>query len=520
MSDSSSKLPVLASIAAGLALLAYVRSRAPIKKVIVNTVAGKTLYTSTRSAQNKSFEEAVLLGLASDGGLFCPRTVPKVTQETIQSWSTLSYPELAFQIFRLWVPEDACDEKTLEAMAKRTYGPKFRSKDVTPTVRLNKTGVELLELFHGPTFAFKDIALQFLGNLFEHLLSRKTGDDSKITVLGATSGDTGSSAIYGLAGKKGIECFILFPEGRVSPIQERQMTTVKDKNVHCVAIHGTFDDAQDIVKAAFKDEPFRSKYRLAAVNSINWARILAQITYYFYSYFQVTKRTSKKIAFVVPTGNFGDILAGYYAKRMGLPIHKLVVATNENDILDRFFKSGTYERHEVKPTITPSMDICVSSNFERFIYHMLEDDANATAKLMKNFESEKKFSLPAAAFERCKKEMTSAMVNENDIRKTIKLIHDLDGYMLDPHTAIGVAAAKRMQKDPEFADCEMVCLATAHWGKFIDAVEGAVGKTTASEWLQNRFPAELEQLKNLPVRKTVLNGSVKEVQGFMEKQLK
>jgi threonine synthase len=387
-------------------------------------------------------------------------------------------------------------------------------------VRLPKTGIELLELFHGPTFAFKDVALQFLGNLFEHLLSRKQGDDAKITVLGATSGDTGSSAIYGLAGKKGIECFILFPEGRVSPIQERQMTTVKDKNVHCVAIRGTFDDAQDIVKASFKDEPFRAKYRLAAVNSINWARILAQITYYFYSYFQVLKRTKKsKVVFIVPTGNFGDILAGYYAKKMGLPVHKFVVATNENDILDRFFRSGTYERKEVSPTITPSMDICVSSNFERFIFHMLNDDAAQTSKLMKEFEATKKFTLPADAFERCKKEMTSVMITEDGIRQAIKKTAELDGYMLDPHSAIGVGAAEVLKANGEFVDCEMVCVATAHWGKFVDAVESAVGPQKLGEWVKSEFPAELEALKTLPVRKTLLDANAKEVKNFIEKEL-
>ena len=481
----------------------------------------KTVYTSTRSVQEKSFEEAVLLGLASDGGLFCPVNVPQLSKETIDKWSKLSYPALALEVFKQFVPTEACDDAALEAMVRKTYGKNFRSPDVTPTERLNKTDVELLELFHGPTFAFKDVALQFLGNLFEHLLSRKKGDDAKITVLGATSGDTGSSAIYGLAGKKGIECFILFPEGRVSPIQERQMTTVADKNVHCVAITGTFDDAQDIVKASFKDEAFRSKYRLAAVNSINWARILAQITYYFYSYFQVKRRTKKsRVAFVVPTGNFGDVLAGYYAKRMGLPVHKFVVATNENDILDRFFKSGTYERREVAPTITPSMDICVSSNFERFIYHMLGDDAKETAKLMKQFETEKRFTLPRDAFERCQKEMTSAMVTEEGIRTTIKQVLQSDNYLLDPHTAVGVGAALAVKNQPDFADCELVCLATAHWAKFVDAVESAVGKDTCNKWVKEHFPRELEALKSLPVRKTILEAKDTEVKKFMEKELK
>lgn len=518
---SSTLLPGVLFVTTSATLLWLSRRALSSPKPASPKPAPPIRYTSTRLKQDKTFEEAVLLGLANDGGLFIPKSIPKVSPAELAEWSKLkSYPALALEVFKKFVPGDACTESELRGLVNKSYGKQFRSDHVVPTVRLKKTGVELLELFHGPTFAFKDVALQFLGNLFEHLLARKQGEEAKITVLGATSGDTGSSAIYGLAGKAGIECFILFPEGRVSPIQERQMTTVQDKNVHCVSIRGTFDDAQDIVKASFKDEAFRSKYRLAAVNSINWARIMAQITYYFYSYFRVMEQTKKlKIAFVVPTGNFGDILAGYYAKRMGLPVYKFVVATNENDILDRFFKSGTYERRNVKPTITPSMDICVSSNFERFMYHMMGEDDKKTAELMNNFEATGSFTLPPDAFARCKAEMCSVMVTEDGIRKVTNDVVKNDDYLLDPHTAIGVEAGRLLSKSLEFKDCEMVCLATAHWAKFVDAVESAVGLDKTSEWVKDRFPQELEKLKTLPVRKTIIDAELPVVKKFINDTL-
>lgn len=290
-------------------------------------------YRSTRSAEpaTKTFEEAVIQGLASDGGLFIPSVIPQVSQEELfQKWSKLSFQDLAYEIMKLYISEDEIPEADLKDLVNRSYST-FRSKDVTPLVK-NLTGdkenLHVLELFHGPTYAFKDVALQFVGNLFEYFLQRHNKDlpadqKKKITVVGATSGDTGSAAIYGLRGKKDVAVFILYPTGRISPIQEEQMTTVADKNVQTLSVKGTFDNCQDIVKAIFGDKDFNSRHNVGAVNSINWARILAQITYYFYSYFKVSNNSDAQVKFVVPSGNFGDILAGYFAKKMGLPIAKL-----------------------------------------------------------------------------------------------------------------------------------------------------------------------------------------------------
>ena len=344
-------------------------------------VTTSQVYRSTRSSDKatKTFEEAVIQGLASDGGLFIPPTIPQVSHETLfNKWSKLSFQELAFEIMRLYVDPQEIPDADLKELINRSYST-FRSDEVTPLVKNitgDKENLHILELFHGPTYAFKDVALQFVGNLFEYFLQRTNkdlpeGQKKQITVVGATSGDTGSAAIYGLRGKKDVSVFILYPTGRISPIQEEQMTTVPDKNVQTLSVKGTFDNCQDIVKAIFGDKEFNSKHNVGAVNSINWARILAQITYYFYSYFKATNGTEGRVKFVVPSGNFGDILAGFFAKKMGLPVEKLVIATNENDILDRFLKSGTYERSDkVAVTLSPAMDILISSNFERLLWFL------------------------------------------------------------------------------------------------------------------------------------------------------
>ena len=342
-------------------------------------------YRSTRSAakETKSFEAAVIQGLATDGGLFIPPAIPQVSQETLfNEWSKLSFQELAYEIMKLYISDKEIPAADLKALINRSYST-FRAPEITPLVK-NVTGdkenLHILELFHGPTYAFKDVALQFVGNLFEYFLERNNKDlpedqKKKITVVGATSGDTGSAAIYGLRGKKDVSVFILYPTGRISPIQEEQMTTVPDKNVQTLSVKGTFDNCQDIVKAIFGDKEFNSRHNVGAVNSINWARILAQITYYFYSFFQATNGKQGKVKFVVPSGNFGDILAGYFAKKMGLPIEKLVIATNENDILDRFLKTGTYERSDtVAATLSPAMDILISSNFERLLWYLAREN--------------------------------------------------------------------------------------------------------------------------------------------------
>jgi threonine synthase len=344
-----------------------------------------------------------------------------------------------------------------------------------------------------------------LGNFFEYFL--ETGsNDGRLVVLGATSGDTGSAAIAGLRNRKGIDCIILFPNGRVSNIQERQMTTILDENVHCVAIDGTFDDCQDLVKASFNTEQFRNEVHLGAVNSINWCRVLAQTTYYFWSYFQVTGLDPNipEVHFSVPTGNFGDILAGYYAKQMGLPVGKLIVATNENDILHRFFTKGTYHRYDIAESISPSMDICVSSNFERYLFHLANDDAAQLTAWMNEFEATGKLTLTDDFLRKAQMDFDSARV---DTSETLQLIRDYAtkyNYVLCPHSAVGVAAIYQLR----LVQPGTVCLATAHAGKFPDAVERAIGSVPTS-------PPELAALHVLPTRRTELPNDLAAVQTFV-----
>ncbi|CAN0119549.1 unnamed protein product, partial [Scytosiphon promiscuus] len=348
-----------------------------------NASPATTSYCSTRGGANGvSFENVVLGGLAEDRGLYVPEELPSVSAQELSEWRKLAFPELAFQVMSKYISTDEIPSDDLLELCKKS-AVNFRTEEVTPVVRVGKAWI--LELFHGPTFAFKDVALQFLGNLFEYFLLRRRakGEEAGLTILGATSGDTGSAAIYGLRGKAHVDCFIMFPEGRVSEIQERQMTTVPDANIHCVSVEGSFDDCQDIVKAAFADKPFREEVKLGAVNSINWARVLAQMTYYFWAHFRVSEALEAAgdpleegagLSYSVPTGNFGDVLAGYYAKRMGLPVDRLVVAAHDYHQARRFFSTGKYWREGVVPTLAPSMDICVSSNFERYLFHLSGDD--------------------------------------------------------------------------------------------------------------------------------------------------
>ena len=365
------------------------------------------------------------------------------------------------------------------------------------------------ELFHGPTFAFKDVALQMLGNFFEYFLSTGS-NDGRLAVMGATSGDTGSAAIYGLRGKKGVDCIILYPNGRVSEIQERQMTTVPDDNIHCVSVDGTFDDCQDIVKASFNNKEFRDRVKLGAVNSINWCRVLAQTTYYFWSYLRVTdaEKDVNTVNFSVPTGNFGDILAGYYSKRMGLPVGELIVATNENDILHRFFTQGEYHREDIQKTISPSMDICVSSNFERYLYHLAGDDATTLASWMSAFESTGKLTITGKKLDEARADFKSAKADTANTLETIKRYHSKYDYMLCPHSAVGVCAAHQLKT----ANSATVCLATAHFAKFGDACAMAVTPLP-------KIPKELSQLWNMEIRSSNVPNDAKVVQAFMERRI-
>lgn len=505
-------------------------------------------YLSTRGGSyDFSFEDVVLKGLASDGGLFIPEEIPTLPDDWASKWKDLSFAELAFEIFSLYISPAEIPSADLKDIINRSYST-FRAKDVVPSITLDKEkNIHLLELFHGPTFAFKDVALQFLGNLFEYFLVRKnqgkTGRDREhLTVIGATSGDTGSAAIYGLRGKKDVSVFIMFPHGKVSPIQEAQMTTVMDANVHNLAVDGTFDDCQDFVKALFADPEINKTHRLAAVNSINWARILAQITYYFYSYFDLIKSPSflpaSTVRFVVPTGNFGDILAGFFAKRMGLPAEKLVIATNENDILHRFWETGKYEKHPVhgkeaeggipedgakvhesgvKETLSPAMDILVSSNFERLLWFLSYDvySTNSDAvsqrrsqagdhvrNWLNELKSEGGFAVDKQILEAAKADFTSYRVSDEETIETIKYIFNADsskGAVLDPHTAIGVAAALRSVQVAKPPSTHHIALATAHPAKFANAVEMAL--PDQKEFFHERvLPAEFKGLEDKPRR--------------------
>uniref|UniRef100_K3X440 Threonine synthase n=1 Tax=Globisporangium ultimum (strain ATCC 200006 / CBS 805.95 / DAOM BR144) TaxID=431595 RepID=K3X440_GLOUD len=471
-------------------------------------------YRSTRGGmRDLTFEQAVLTGLASDRGLLVPEDgqFPQLPANALHDWAKLSYQDLAVQVMRLFVDESEISTPELKTLVHKSYNAQtFRAEETTPVVKITDQ-LLVLELFHGPTFAFKDIALQFLGNLFEFFLKRKNANKAedapthKITVVGATSGDTGSSAIYGLRGKENIEVFITFPHGRVSAIQERQMTTVLDENIHNVAVEGTFDDCQAIVKDLFADAPFKAQYNLGAVNSINWARILAQIVYYVYAYFRAKEQGVENVSFSVPTGNFGDILAGFYAKKLGVPLGKLVVATNENDILHRFFSTGKYHRYKIEHTISPSMDICVSSNFERYLFALCGEDSKVLSQWMHDFESTGKLTISGELLEKAQEEMASYAVLQDEVQAIISRYQKVHQYLFDPHTAIGTGAAEHfgeayLADSPKSA---VVVVGTAHYGKFLPVVSKALG---VAEHEVEQHPI-LKALEKLPTRLLVTKNS-------------
>jgi len=406
-----------------------------------------------------------MMGLAEDGGLLLPRTIPRIGCETLTSWQNLSYTDLTFEIMSRFI--DDIPSSSLKDVINRSYAG-FRSEEITPLV--HHGDLHILELFHGPTLAFKDIALQFLGNLFEYLLRR---DNAKLNILGATSGDTGSAAIYGVKGKERIHIFILHPHQRVSKMQEKQMTTVTDTNVFNIAIRGSFDDGQALVKNLFGDIEFKTRYNLGAINSINWARILAQVVYFVYSCLHVIKHEKdSSLDFTIPTGNFGDIFAGFIAKKM-LPagtIRQLTLATNSNDILTRFVNNGDYSLGDVKITSSPSMDIQAASNFERYLYYLMDKDSTKTAKLMGEFARNGALDL-ADYQEQIRRDFTATSISEEEVVDTISSFYKDHDYILDPHTAVGVKAAMKYKT----AGVPMVCLATAHPAKFSEVVNEATG---------------------------------------------
>ena len=406
------------------------------------------------------------MGLATDGGLLLPRAIPRIGTTTYEEWQNLSYPELAFEVMSRFI--DDIPESELRNIIDRSYAT-FDTEQVTPLV--HQGPLHILELFHGPTLAFKDIALQFLGNIFEYLLEK---EDSVMNILGATSGDTGSAAIYGVRGKERINIFILHPHERVSPVQEKQMTTVTDDNVFNIAIQGTFDDGQAIVKSLFNDLDFKKGHNLGAINSINWARILAQVVYYIYACLHVSNHESDNtVNFSVPTGNFGDIFAGYIAKRM-LPegsIRTLMLATNANDILSRMVNEGDYSLGQVTATSSPSMDIQSASNFERYLYYLLDEEPNRCKQAMEQFEETGKLDLTDFT-DQIKRSFVSEAATEEDVENTIGEMYQEHGYIMDPHTAVGVHCALKYV-DQGVPIC---CLSTAHPGKFGEVVEKAIKK--------------------------------------------
>ncbi|MCH2175387.1 MAG: threonine synthase [Lentisphaeria bacterium] len=418
-------------------------------------------YISTRGGISPvNFSSAVMMGLADDGGLIVPQHIPNLAKE-ICSWSDLNYNEIAFRVMRAFISEDDIADEDLHTIIDKSYAT-FETPEVTPFVK--QQGVYIQEMFHGPTLAFKDVALQFLGNLFEFILKR-TG--RKLNIIAATSGDTGSAAIQGVRGKDNIQIFVLHPFKKVSPLQELQMTSILDENVHNIAIEGTFDDGQRIIKDLFADLDFKGKYDLGAVNSVNWARVLAQVVYYVYGAVKLSAQNDgKQVQFSVPTGNFGNIFAGYVARQLGAPIKTLILATNENDILSRCINSGVYELGAVHQSLSPSMDIQVASNFERYLYYAMSENPDLVRESMHAFKAQGKLDLR----EFLDGSFIAGKGDTEETLSTIKRYYDASGYVLDPHTAVGVFVAEQL------ADKELPvsCLATAHPAKFPDAVEQAI----------------------------------------------
>jgi threonine synthase len=428
-------------------------------------------YVSTRGGAPKlGFEEAMLAGLALDGGLYVPESWPQLDRGEIAALAGLPYEEAAFRVMRPFVGA-AFDDAEFRAIIARAYGS-FGHPARAPLVQIGPNDW-LMELWHGPTLAFKDVAMQLIGQMFEASLRRTR---RRLTIVGATSGDTGAAAIEAFRGRAGVDVFILFPEGRVSDVQRRQMTTPDDANVHAMAIAGDFDDAQARVKDMFNDHAFRDAVGLAGVNSINWARVLAQTVYYFTAAVALGA-PGRTVSFTVPTGNFGDVFAGYVAKRMGLPIDRLVIATNQNDILHRTLQSGRHAKEGVAPSISPSMDIQVSSNFERLLFELYDREGTAVAALMGELRERDGFALSQGALERLRADFDSDRASEDETRAAIAAVHGETGMAICPHTAVGVKAARARRGDPR---TPMVTLATAHPAKFPEAIEAACGARPAA----------------------------------------
>ena len=453
-------------------------------------------YISTRSKEKEySFGEVFLKGLADDGGLYVPKSLKKFSKEELLKLKNLNYNELSSEIISQF-SGDFISREELSSLIIKSYST-FREKEV---VKISNVGeMKLLELFHGPTLAFKDVAMQFIGNLYEYYLKK---NDKKINIVVATSGDTGAAAIDAIKGKSNLNIFVLHPNNRISSVQRKIMTTVEENNVFNIAIDGNFDDCQNIVKSMFSDLEFSKSINMSGVNSINWVRIIAQAVYYFYSYFKLGKDT---ISFSVPTGNFGDVFAGYLAKKMGLPIDKLIVATNENDILHRAISKGDYVSKKVKETLSPSMDIQLASNFERLIYYVNNSDSEKTAEIMKKVK-QNSYQIEKNNLDVIQKDFLSESCNEKETLDIIKKNYEENNIILDPHTAVGVGAAKKLS----FNDC--IVLSTAHPCKFPVATNNAIDK-------YEKLPNELKHVLDKRENFQLLKNNTEEVKKFVKNKI-
>ena len=460
-------------------------------------------YISTRGeAPALAFDDVLLTGLARDGGLYVPESWPQFSVTDLEAMRAFSYSDLACRIMTPFlggtIPEEDFAEMVAEAYAS------FESEDVVPMVDMGD-GQWLMELFHGPTLAFKDVALQLLGRLFDYVLQKR---GERVTIVGATSGDTGSAAIEACKDREAIDIFMLYPFGRVSEVQQRQMTTVTSTNVHNVAIEGTFDDCQDLVKACFNDLPFRDEVNLSAVNSINWARIMAQIVYYFRAGLMLGT-PEKSIGFTVPTGNFGNIYAGYAAHLMGLSVEQFVVASNRNDILFRFFEKNAMEMEMVVPTLSPSMDIQVSSNFERLLFDLLDRDGAKVSHAMTEFRDSGKLTIAETVWEKSRERFDACRIDDVITTAVIDRVYRECGMLIDPHTAVAIEAAQMKRRNPSL---EMVSLATAHPAKFPDAVKNATG-------IMPELPVHLSDLLEREERFTLLSNQLDLLQEFIRSRV-
>ena len=453
-------------------------------------------YVSTRdNSKEYNFEEVFIKGLADDGGLYVPTFLRKYTHQDLLELKNLSYNELSTKIISQFL-SDFISKEDLSSLVKKSYST-FREKDVVKISSIGK--LKLLELFHGPTLAFKDVAMQFIGNLYEFYLSK---NDKKINIVVATSGDTGAAAINAIKGKSNLNIFVLHPNNRISSVQRKLMTTVEEKNVFNIAIDGNFDDCQNIVKSMFSDLEFSKSINMSGVNSINWARIIAQAVYYFYTYFKLGSET---VSFSVPTGNFGDVFAGYLAKKMGLPIDKLIVATNANDILHRAISKGDYISKQVKETLSPSMDIQLASNFERLIYYINNSESSKTVDIMKKIK-QNSYQIEKSNLEMIQKDFLSESCNEQETLDIIKKNYEENNIILDPHTAVGVGAANKLS----FNDC--VVLSTAHPCKFPDAIKNAINK-------YEELPQKLKHVLDKEENFEVLKNNTEEVKKFIKSKV-